>query len=347
MYLKEQEMSPKLISIVIPIYNEEKLIAELYRRLCSAIDMFPDKYRYELIFVNDGSKDRSLQFLRDFQREDERIRIVDFARNFGHQKAITAGVDFAAGDAIVVMDGDLQDPPETISNFIKKWEEGYHVVYGVRTKREGETHFKLWTASLFYRMLSSLSEVEIPLDAGDFRLIDRRVALQLRNVREENRYIRGIVSWLGFKQIGVQYARDQRYAGETKYTLRKMLRFAIDGVTSFSEKPLFLSSYLGLLVATFSIAWGIWIIVQRILGISETILGWSSIIVAVLFLGGVQLCCIGILGQYLGRIYGQIKQRPLYIVGDLYGFSSQPESHSSHPSLQPREVYQADHTVYS
>ncbi len=345
--MRQDDISLAVISIIVPIFNEETLIPELYRRLATALELYPADYDYEVIFVNDGSKDQSKQQLLEIQSKDPRFKVIDLARNFGHQKAITAGIDLSSGDAVIVMDGDLQDPPEVICDFIKKWEEGFHVVYGVRRKREGETHFKLFTAKIFYRFISSLSEVDIPLDAGDFRLIDRKVANALMQVREEHRYIRGIISWLGFKQIGVEYERDRRYAGVTKYTLRKMIRFALDGVTSFSEKPLYLSSYLGLGVASLAMIWGAWIIAQRLLGFSHTIIGWSSTVAAIAFLGGIQLCCIGILGQYLGRIHSQVKQRPLYVIGELHGFSGEQKAQSdhSHPLTQQGGLYRANHSI--
>lgn len=322
---------------MIPIYNEESLLEELHRRVTGTLNDLQPKYGAEIIYVNDGSRDRSLQILNSLQKPSPhstttqgfhavpfwQVRVIDLSRNFGHQKAITAGLDFAKGDLIVMIDGDLQDPPEMILEFIKMWEKGYDVVYGVRRQRDGETQFKIWSARLFYRLIFSLSEVKMPVDAGDFRLIDRKVANALREIREESRYIRGIISWLGFKQIGILYNRDSRYGGQSKYTFSKMLRLALDGITSFSEKPLYISSYLGLTVAILAALFGLWVVVQSVLGVSDAILGWSSIIVTVLFLGGIQLCCLGIVGLYLGRVYALGKKRPLYVVGELYGFEQQ------------------------
>jgi dolichol-phosphate mannosyltransferase len=315
-----------LLSVVIPIYNEESLLGELHRRMTGALSGLPKGIGYEIIYVNDGSSDRSLGILnslREPARPMQAVRVIDLSRNFGHQKAMTAGLDFARGDLIVMIDGDLQDPPEMILEFIKIWEKGYDVVYGVRKQRDGETHLKLWSARLFYRLLFTLSEVKMSLDAGDFRLITRKVANALKEIREESRYIRGIVSWLGFKQIGILYHRDPRYGGQTKYTLSKMMRLAMDGITSFSEKPLYISSYLGLMVAGIAALFGIWVVIQSILGVSDAILGWSSIIVTILFLGGIQLCCLGILGLYLGRVHALGKKRPLYVIGELYGFETE------------------------
>lgn len=337
----------KLISIVVPIYFEEEIVHELYARLISSARLY-EPYDYEIIFVNDGSQDQSLKILRGYQEKDHHVKIIDLSRNFGHQLAISAGIDYASGDAIVVIDGDLQDPPEVIADLIKKWEEGFHVVYAVRKKRPGETFLKLVTAKYFYRLLSKLSDVEIPLDAGDFRLMDREVARNLCNMREESRYIRGMVSWLGFRQVGVYYERDKRFAGETKYSWRKMISFALDGVTSFSERPLYLASFVGMFIALVAFLWGGWIIFERLYGIADSIVGWSSTIVTILFLGGLQLFFIGIIGQYLGRVYRQSKSRPLYVVGKLYGFDPDISTIGDHrdSTLQPRGIYRSNHQIH-
>jgi dolichol-phosphate mannosyltransferase len=274
---------------------------------------------WELVCVDDGSRDRSLSLLLDLHAKDPRIKVLQFSRNFSHQIAITAGADFAEGDAVIVMDADLQDPPEVVTRMIEKWREGYEVVYAVRISRQGETFFKLWTASLFYRLLQRITDIQIPLDAGDFRLMDRRVVLTMRQLREQHRFMRGLSSWVGFRQIGIEYERAERYAGETKYPLRKMLRLAISAITGFSYVPLQLATYVGFGLATISLIAILVTIVLRLSG-SSFFLGQASTLVSVLFLGGVQLIFLGIIGEYLGRIYDEVKQRPLYIVSRAYGF---------------------------
>lgn len=313
-----------LLSVVVPIYFEEQLIDEFYYRMKKVLVNLEPHYRHELIFVNDGSTDRSLELLKALSQKDNAVRVIDFSRNFGHQIAITAGIDYATGDAVVVIDGDLQDPPEVIPQMVTKWEEGYKVVYGVRSKRKGETAFKLLTASIFYRLIGKLSDVKLPLDAGDFRLMDRVVVDALGQIHEENRYIRGLVTWIGFPQYGLPYERDIRYAGETKFTLKKMIKFAFDGITSFSDKPLHLSSQLGMLVTGASFIAMVWVILSKLIYPQSSIPGWTSLLVVVLFLGGIQLISIGILGQYIGRIYRETKRRPLYIVSKKYGFDNSP-----------------------
>lgn len=321
--------STPLLSIVIPCYNEQEVIAETIKRL-TAFAQNLRNLEVEFIFVDDGSRDQTRAMLKSFAASDKRIKLVGFARNFGHQIAVTAGVDAARGDAIVLIDADLQDPPEVIHEMIKKWEEGYDVVYGTRTERPGESAFKLATARLFYRVLNKLSSVAIPLDTGDFRLMSRPVVDVLKAMPERDRFIRGMVSWVGFKQVALPYKRAQRFAGETKYPLKKMLTFAFDGILSFSSKPLELSLIIGMgltAVSTFSF---LGIITQRLL------LGsWTSIEIIILttagLLGGLQLLCIGILGQYVGRIYNEIKNRPLYIVQEYQGFGSSSPAYSRSP----------------
>jgi polyisoprenyl-phosphate glycosyltransferase len=322
-------------SIVIPIWNEEAVIPELYRRVANIMDTTGDSW--ELVCVNDGSTDRSLDLLLSLREADPRVKVVDFSRNFGHQIAITAGNDFADGDAVVVIDADLQDPPETILRLIEKWREGYEVVYAVRTAREGETRFKLWSASLFYRLLQRITDVHIPLDTGDFRLMDRRVAMAMRQLREKHRFMRGLSSWVGFKQIGVEYERSVRFAGETKYPLRKMLRLAANAITSFSYVPLHLATYVGFVLAALSLAGIVLTIVMRLSG-SSFFLGQATTLVSVLFLGGVQLIFLGILGEYLGRIYDEVKNRPLYIVSHAYGFVDEPERQSNDRRMAHEET---------
>ncbi len=304
-------------SLVVPVWNEEKIIPELYRRVVQAMDSTGEPW--EMICVNDGSRDRSLQLLTQLHEQDPRIKIIDFSRNFGHQIAITAGADFAEGQAVVVIDSDLQDPPEVIPRFIEKWREGYEVVYGQRTHREGETWFKLTTAKLFYRLLKRITDVEIPIDTGDFRLMDRRVVLAMRQLREQHRFMRGLSSWVGFKQIGVEYERAERYAGETKYPLSKMVRLANTAITNFSYLPLQLATYMGFGLAVISLISMLVAIILRLSG-SNFFLGQATTLVSVLFLGGIQLIVLGIIGEYLGRIYDEVKGRPLYIVSHAYGF---------------------------
>jgi dolichol-phosphate mannosyltransferase len=305
------------VSLVIPIWNEEQVIPELYRRVLAIMEQ--SGVTWEMVCVNDGSSDRSLALLLELHARDPRVKVLDFSRNFGHQIAITAGADFAEGDAVIVMDADLQDPPEVVQRMLDKWREGYEVVYAVRTERQGETRFKLWTASLFYRLLRQITDVQIPLDAGDFRLMDRRVVLTMRRLREQHRFMRGLSSWVGFKQIGVEYTRAERFAGETKYPLRKMVRLARAAVTSFSYVPLHLATLVGTVLAVVSLAGIVLTIILRLSG-SRFFLGQATTLASVLFLGGVQLIFLGILGEYLGRIYDEVKNRPLYIVARAYGF---------------------------
>ncbi|SNB48121.1 glycosyltransferase family 2 protein [Geobacter sp. DSM 9736] len=315
-------VSYPLLSVVVPIYFEEDTIPEFYSRMKSVLVGLESDLRHELIFVNDGSTDRSPLLLKEISRSDKNVRIINFSRNFGHQVAITAGIEHASGDAVVVIDGDLQDPPEVIAGMVEKWREGYKVVYGVRSVRKGETAFKLLTARLFYRLISRMSDVKLPLDSGDFRLMDRVVVEALNSIREENRYIRGLISWIGFSQYALPYERDSRYAGETKFNLKKMLKFALDGITSFSDRPLRISSKLGTITTVVAFLAMLYIIVSKFVNPESVIQGWTSLLVVVLFLGGVQLISIGVLGEYIGRIYRETKHRPLYIVEEKVGFVS-------------------------
>ena len=309
-----------VISLVIPMWNEEPVIPALYARVLEVMEATGSPW--EAILVNDGSRDRTLAMLLALHEEDPRIKVINFSRNFGHQVAITAGADYAEGDAVIVMDADLQDPPEVIGRMIAKWREGYDVVYAVRTKRAGESWFKLFTASLFYRVIRSISDVEIPLDAGDFRLMDRKVVLAMRQVRERHRFMRGLSSWVGYRQAPVEYERAARFAGETKYPLRKMLRLANNAITSFSYVPLQMATYFGFTLAGLSLVGIVLAVVLRLTG-SQAFAGQATTLVAVLFLGGIQLIFLGIIGEYLGRIYDEVKERPLYIVADDYGFEPQ------------------------
>lgn len=310
-------MEAKLVSLVVPCFNEEEVIAETHRRLVALADSQPD-YQFEFLFVDDGSRDSTLSLLRQIVVTDPRVRVLAFSRNFGHQLAVTAGIDEARGDAVVLLDADLQDPPEVVAQMLAKWREGWQVVYGVRAEREGESHFKLWTAHLFYRVLNYLSDTPIPLDTGDFRLMDRAVVSVLRGMSERDRFVRGMVSWIGFRQLALPYRRAARFAGTTKYPLRKMIRFASSGIISFSVRPLKLAMDVGLLSAGLACAGIVWAIAMR-LATHNWVAGWTATIIAVLFLGGIQLVCTGILGEYIGRTYMQSKERPLYIVGERIG----------------------------
>ncbi|HUG34309.1 MAG TPA: glycosyltransferase family 2 protein [Anaerolineales bacterium] len=298
-------------SIIAPIFNEKDNLPELYRRVKEVMDQ--TRKPWELILVDDGSTDGSTDILREMAKKDKRVRPVIFARNFGHQVAVTAGLDYSRGEAVVIIDADLQDPPELILEMAKKWKEGYEVVFAVRTEREGESWFKLWTASLFYRMIYRITDVKMPLDAGDFRLMDRKVVDVMKGMRERHRFLRGMSAWVGFRQIGVEYRRAARTAGETKYPFRKMFRLAINAVTSFSYFPLQVATFVGFLSAGIAILAMPVVIYLRASG-SQAFFGQASTLLAVLFLGGVQLISLGILGEYIGRLYDEAKGRPLYIV---------------------------------
>lgn len=298
-------------SIIAPIYNERDNLPELYRRVSEV--MKSTRRNWELILVDDGSTDGSTDMILELAKKDRHIRPVIFARNFGHQIAITAGWDYARGEAVVVIDADLQDPPELILEMAKKWEEGYEVVYAVRAEREGESWFKLWTASLFYRLIYRITDVKIPLDTGDFRLMDRKVVDVLKSMRERHRFPRGMSAWVGFRQVGVEYKRAARVAGETKYPFRKMFRLAINAVTSFSYFPLQVATLFGFVSAGFAIL-AIPVVVYLRASGSQAFFGQATTLIAVLFLGGVQLISLGILGEYIGRLYDEAKGRPLYIV---------------------------------
>lgn len=309
-------------SVVAPVFNEEQLLPEFCRRVIATME--PLNEPFELVLINDGCIDRSPAMMRELSQNDPRIKVINFSRNFGHQIAITAGIDYAQGDAVVVIDSDLQDPPEVIPTLIEQWRAGYQVVYAMRAERAGETWFKKTTASFFYRLVARITTVNIPVDVGDFRLMDRRVVKVLRRTREHHRFMRGLSVWVGFKQTGVPYKRDARTAGATKYPLRKMLRFALDGITSFSYLPLQLATYLGFIVAGMTLIGIVLVVVLRLAGTfgEQPILeGQATTLVNVLFLGSVQLIFLGIIGEYLGRIYDEVKRRPLYIVDETLGWS--------------------------
>ncbi len=298
-------------SIVAPIYNELENLPELYRRLKKIMDSNGENW--ELVLVDDGSTDGSTEKIRELANADERVRPVIFARNFGHQIAITAGWDYARGDAVVIIDADLQDPPEVILDLAKKWKEGYEVVYAVRAEREGEFWFKKLTASMFYRLIYRITDVKIPVDTGDFRLMDRKVVDVLKQMHERHRFPRGMSAWVGFKQIGVEYKRAMRFAGKTKYPFNKMFRLALNAITSFSYFPLQVATFFGFISAGLAILAIPVVIYLRMEG-SPQLTGQATTLIAVLFLGGVQLISLGILGEYIGRLYDEAKGRPLYIV---------------------------------
>lgn len=325
-------MSRPTLSFVIPIYNEEPIIPELDRRLREFLSQIGGEIgeSWEVVFVNDGSKDRSPELLAELAAREPRYKVLSFARNFGHQVAITAGVDRAEGDAVVVMDADLQDPPEVVRAMIAKWREGYDVAYGVREKRHGETIFKKVTAALFYRTLKVLLGVAIPVDAGDFRLMSRPVVLALRALREQHRFVRGMVAWVGFRQTSVSYERPARFAGETKYPLRKMIKFAIDGITSFSIVPLRIATWLGVLAGVFGVATAGWAIYVKLF-LEGVVPGWTTITILVALGSSAQLLMTGILGEYVGRIYEEVKRRPLYVVGQEINFQATGASPPASP----------------
>ena len=325
----ERGESRRVLSVVVPCVNEEAVLCETNLRIIAVLEQISPSF--EIIYVDDGSTDSTPDLLREMQIHDERIRVIRFSRNFGHQIAITAGLEHARGNAVVILDADLQDPPEVIQEFFSKWLEGYDVVYGVRTQREGETVFKLWTAKLFYRLISHLSDTAIPLDTGDFRLMDRSVVDALLAMPERDRFVRGMVSWLGFSQVAVPYRRAARFAGNTKFSLFKMLRFAMDGVVSFSILPLRLATWIGFAASGIAL-------VEIVVALFDKFFthglvpGWTSTVIAIWFVGGVQLICLGIIGEYVGRIYGESKRRPLYVVRERMGF----EARDAAGALRPR-----------
>lgn len=300
-------------TIIAPVYNEIDCLDTLYQRICEVMEQTGELW--ELILVDDGSTDGSTEKIRQLEANDKRIRKVIFARNFGHQIAVTAGLDYSRGDAVIIIDADLQDPPELILQMIEKWREGYQVVYAQRSEREGETWFKRVTASIFYRTIYRITDVNIPLDTGDFRLLDRKVVDVMNSMRERHRFLRGMSAWVGFKSIGVPYKRAARYAGSTKYPFKKMLKLALTAVTSFSYVPLQIAMWLGFISAGISIIAIPVVIILRLIG-SQFFFGQATTLIAVLFLGGVQLVSLGILGEYVGRIYDEVKGRPLYIVSE-------------------------------
>ena len=311
-------MQVPIYSIVVPVYNEESTLPELYRRVRAVMDQLGGDA--ELVLVDDGSRDRTLSLLRELHEKDPRVCYLSFARNFGHQTAVTAGLNFARGEAVAVMDADLQDPPELILLLVEQWQQGYQVVYAKRTQRRKENWLKRFLAYGFYRVLRSLADVEIPTDTGDFCLMDRRVVNVLNAMPERNRYIRGLRAWIGFRQTAVPFERDPRYAGEVKYTFRKSLALGINGLVSFSIVPLRLSTYMGLAAAAIALLMALLVLYWRLFEPRSPVTGFATITVAIFFLGAVQLICIGILGEYIGRIYAEVRGRPLYTLAEVAGF---------------------------
>lgn len=322
-YFQHLKSTPKRLSIIVPTYNEEQGIEEFYRRMNYVLELLRPRFDYELIFVNDGSSDKTLAILNSIAINNASVKLIDFSRNFGNQIAITAGIDFSCGDASIIIDDDLQDPPEIILNLIAKWDRGYKVVYGVRPKRLGVNPVFRVVAKLYYRIIGNLSDTIIPVDTGDFRLIDRVVLDSLKAIREESRYYRGLVSWVGFPQVGVVYDRDKRFAGVSTFSFKKYFNFAINGLTSFTEKPLFFSSFVGLVITALSFVLALILIVNKIIDPTFSIQGWTSLVIISLFFGGIQLFSIGILGVYIGKIYRQVKGRPLYIVASTKNIEDQ------------------------
>jgi polyisoprenyl-phosphate glycosyltransferase len=309
-------------SVVVPAHDEERVIEELAARLGAVMDQLDGDA--EAILVDDGSRDGTYERMLAVAQADPRFRVLRLSRNFGHQTALTAGLDYSAGDAVVVLDADLQDPPEVILELAARWRDGFDVVYAVRDIREGETRLKRATAAAFYRAFNRISEVKVPVDVGDFRLVDRRVLDVFLRMRESNRFVRGMFSWVGLRQTGVLYRREGRFAGETKYPLRKMLRFAATGVISFSAAPLRAALNLGFLVSIVAFGLGIWSIIVKAAGLYN-VPGWTSIVVVTSFIGGIQLIVLGVIGEYIGDIHAEVKHRPLYVISDLENFPELPE----------------------
>ncbi|MHB1483590.1 MAG: glycosyltransferase family 2 protein [Saccharofermentanales bacterium] len=310
-------MDQVIYSIVVPLYNEAEVISETYSRLKKVMDSTGEAY--EVVMINDGSKDDTAFLAKEICRKDPNFKLLTFSRNFGHQTAITAGMDYTSGKAIIVIDADLQDPPEIIIDMIAKWKEGYEVVYGKRISRKGETFFKKLTARVFYRTLNRMTDVKIPTDVGDFRLIDSKVRDALLKVPEHNRYVRGLISWLGFRQTAVEFVREARFAGETKYPLSKMIKLGVDGITSFSYKPLKFSVGIGIFLSVFSLIFALLVILLRVFDITSMEPGWASLMVVMLFFFGIVLIMLGIIGEYIGRVFEEVKGRPLYVISEEVG----------------------------
>ncbi|GFZ91292.1 glycosyltransferase family 2 protein [Okeania sp. KiyG1] len=317
MLVKEEKVQ---LSIVVPCYNEEPNIDYLFERLISVLD--PLEMTYEIVCVNDGSKDNTLKLLVEYHQRNPAIKVVNFSRNFGKEIALTAGIDYTTGDAVIPIDADLQDPPELIGELIAKWREGYDVVYATRRSRQGESWVKKFTAQSFYRIIQGLTSVKIPPDTGDFRLMDRKVVEALKQLPETNRFMKGLFSWVGYQQTSILYDRDPRFKGQTKWNYWKLWNFAIEGITAFSSKPLKIWSYIGVLISLISFIYAGFLVIRTLI-LGTDVPGYASLIVAILFLGGMQLLSLGILGEYLGRIHYEVKRRPLYLVRESYGFKNQ------------------------
>ncbi|HEX2723483.1 MAG TPA: glycosyltransferase family 2 protein [Gemmatimonadaceae bacterium] len=307
-----------LLSVVVPVYNEQEVIEALHSRLLQVLA--PSVSSFEVVFVNDGSRDSTPQMLDQISRSDPRFKAIHFSRNFGHQAAVTAGLHSASGQAVVVIDADLQDPPELIPQMLAKWEEGFEVVYAQKQRREGVGRLKRLAYFLYYRILRSLTDVEVPPDTGDFCLMDRQIVDLLNAMPERNRYVRGLRAWLGFRQTAILFERPARFAGETKYPFRRMVGLAVDGILSLSKAPLRVAMYIGFFASAVSFILLVAFIIERVFGHGQMTRGWASTIVVILFLGGVQLICLGVIGEFIGRIYDEVKQRPLYVVGRSTGF---------------------------
>ena len=301
------------LSIVVPVFNEQEIIKELYERITNAANSICKDY--EIIFVNDGSRDYSLNILKEIATVDDNVKYINFSRNFGHQIAVTAGLDHSKGEAVVIIDGDLQDPPELIAEMYKKMIEGYDVVYAKRKKRKGETFFKKITASIFYRFLQKMTSIDIPLDTGDFRIISRKVVENLKNMPEQNKFLRGQIAWLGYNSTFIEFERDERKYGKTGYSLSKMVKFAIDGITGFSDKPLIFVRNIGIFVSVIALIIIYYALYSHFI-LERTITGWTSMIIASMFIGGIQLFSIGIIGEYIARINTNVRNRPLYVIDD-------------------------------
>jgi polyisoprenyl-phosphate glycosyltransferase len=313
--MSNKNISEVEVSIIVPCYNEDLVIAHTHKRLKNELEKLGNKY--EIVYVNDGSFDKTRKILKEISGKDaDNVKIINFSRNFGHQIAVTAGIDHAIGNAVILIDADLQDPPELIHDMVRIWKEGYDIVYGQRKQRKGESKFKLLTAKLFYRLLAYLSDVNIPVDTGDFRLLDRKVVEVLKKMPERDRFIRGMVAWVGFKQFALQYDRDERLLGESKYPFWKMVAFATDGILSFSVKPLRIATIIGFISSIVAFLGIFYAFIMRFIG--DPIEGWTLMFIAIMFLGGVQLISLGIIGEYIGRTYGESKKRPLYVMDDFH-----------------------------
>jgi dolichol-phosphate mannosyltransferase len=328
------------LSVIVPCYNEEAVIEHTHARLEAALRGITADF--EIIYVDDGSRDRTPELLAGLQRSHSQVRVLRLSRNFGHQIAVSAGLDYASGDAVVLIDADLQDPPEVIAGMVEKWREGFQVVYGVRSERSGETRFKLWTARAFYRLINKLSEVPIPLDTGDFRLMDRAVVDALKRMREKHRMLRAMTSWVGFRQVALPYERAERFAGESKYPLRKMLAFALDGIISFSAIPLKVVTMVGLTFSALSVIGIIYALVMRLLT-DNWVEGWTLIFITLLLIGGLQFLFLGVLGEYVGRIYSEAKDRPLFLIMEELGFDQKQSSRAEADAIPITSAGRAVH----